>query len=209
MVIGLPLATVMGFRRESTPAVAASDRQQNAAFGDELRAVISESANRAASSGESVRITVSERQDPNGAAGSRQYVIAVDPATGSESAEESAPPPPAEGGARRTSSTDWIPPVPAAAGGSVHDLENPIPRVQELLRGLGLEPASMSFALLDDVLTNPLGGGHVNHLMRVQTANGRREDYAVEYILRNPSITAHEIASLSRLPIAPEHLRGL
>lgn len=103
--------------------------------------------------------------------------------------------------------TDWLPPIPAAKTGSVLELENPIPKVQELLVELGINPAQLQFELLDDVVSNPLGSGHVNHLMRVRMPNGWKEDFAVEYILRNPKITAHEIVNLSRLPPAPEHLR--
>ena len=87
-------------------------------------------------------------------------------------------------------------------------MENPIPSVQDLLLKMGINPAEVKFELVDDVINN-LGGSYVNHLMRVNMPNGWKEDFAVEYILRNPTITANEIAALSRLPSAPPHLRGV
>lgn len=119
-------------------------------------------------------------------------------------AAAAAAPPPA---AALPGNQEWLAPIPAAKGGSVFELENPIPQVQDLLVKMGLNPAEMQFELLDDVNSNPLGSGHVNHLMRVKTPNGWKNDFAVEYILRNPSITANEIAAMRRLPPAPDHLR--
>lgn len=104
---------------------------------------------------------------------------------------------------------DTLAPIAASNKGSVFDLENPIPKVQDLLIKMGINPAEIQFELLDDVNSNPLGTGHINHLLRVRTPNGWKEDYAVEYINRNANITANEIAGLRRLPTAPEHLRGV
>ncbi len=195
MVIGLPLATVMGYNREGSPEGPGPSLQQDAAFGEQLRTAILDSTNRAAGGNGQGGV----RQDCGvGATGNRQAAAAtaVDPAAG-------------EGAGRRVRDTDWIPPIAATNTGSVTDFENPIPRMRDLLAQLGINPASIQFELLDDVNVNPMGGGHINHLMRVQTPNGRKEDYAVEYILRNPSITANEIVALNRLPTAPEHLRGI
>ncbi len=74
---------------------------------------------------------------------------------------------------------------------------------------MGINPEGIQFDLLDDVVSNPLGEGHVNHLMRVRMPTGWKLDFAVEYILRNPAITAHEISALNKLPEAPAHLRGV
>jgi hypothetical protein len=160
-VIGLPLASVMGFGRKDELRA-----QPKEAFGEQLQAVMA----------------VDERQKTDVATESRQPDSAA-------------------------SSQDWLPPIAATNSGSVLQLENPIPKVQDLLVKMGINPAEMQFELLDDVNSNPLGAGHINHLMRVKTSNGWKNDFAVEYILRNPSITANEIAAMKRLPTAPDHLR--
>lgn len=92
-----------------------------------------------------------------------------------------------------------------APGDSVFALENPIPKLQEALRGLGIEPAGMKFELLDDVATGP-GGSRVNHYVRVQMPGGWEEDFGVEMVNRTPMVTANEIASLIRRGAAPANI---
>ncbi|MCC6536931.1 MAG: hypothetical protein IT162_05240 [Bryobacterales bacterium] len=89
-----------------------------------------------------------------------------------------------------------------AAEDSVFALENPIAKVQEALRSIGIEPSGMKFELLDDVATGP-GGTRVNHYMRVQLPGGWEEDFGVEMVNRTPMVTAYEIASLVRRGVAP------
>ncbi|MBM3797712.1 MAG: hypothetical protein FJW31_27505 [Acidobacteria bacterium] len=95
-----------------------------------------------------------------------------------------------------------------APGDSVFALENPIPKLQDALRSLGLEPAGMKFELLDDVASGP-GGTRVNHSLRVQMPGGWEEDFAVELVNRTPPVTAHEIASLMRRGAAPANISYL
>ncbi len=92
-----------------------------------------------------------------------------------------------------------------APGDSVFALENPIPKLQEALRSIGIEPAGMKFELLDDVASGP-GGTRVNHYLRVQMPGGWEEDFGVEMINRTPMVTAHEIASLVRRGMAPAQI---
>ena len=115
---------------------------------------------------------------------------------------------PSAGATRPVLATDWIAPLASARSGSVFDMENPIPKVQELLIKMGINPGEIKFELVDDVINN-MGGSYVNHLLRVDMPNGWRENFAVEYIHRNPSITANEIAALGRREPAPAHLRGV
>jgi hypothetical protein len=173
MVIGLSLATVMGYGGKD----AAQTKEKNA-FGEELQSAIS----------------VSGRQE-----------IAVATENGQVPAAAMAGPGPGPG----DGSMNWLAPIAVTNTGSVHELENPIPKVQDLLIKMGINPAEIQFELLDDINSNPIGTGHVNHFLRVRTPNGWKEDYAVEYINRNANITANEIAMLRRLPVAPDHLRGV
>ena len=115
---------------------------------------------------------------------------------------------PSVGSTRPELASDWIAPLASAKSGSVFDMENPIPTVQNLLIKMGINPAEIKFELVDDVVNN-MGGSYVNHLMRVDMPNGWRENFAVEYIQRNPSITANEIAALARRESAPPGLRGV
>ncbi len=115
---------------------------------------------------------------------------------------------PSVGSTRPELASDWIAPLASAKSGSVFDMENPIPTVQNLLIKMGINPAEIKFELVDDVVNN-MGGSYVNHLMRVDMPNGWRENFAVEYIQRNPSITANEIAALARREPAPPGLRGV
>ena len=200
--IFLPLATVMGFNRNQS-ATAPPETKRTTEFDDHLAETITESINRAARDGRSVQITVSERQNAGDTAGNRQFVITVDP-TPAPKSDAATPPPPA----RQPLETDWNPPLRSATSGSVFDMENPIPKVKDLLEKMGISASGIKFELVDDVINN-LGGSYVNHLMRVNMPNGWKEDFAVEYIHRNPKITANEIASLNRKPAAPDHLRGV
>jgi hypothetical protein len=170
MVIGLSLATVMGYGGKD-----AAQAKEKTAFGEELQSAI----------------TVGGRQE-----------VAVATENGQAAAALAAP-------VAADGAMNWLAPIAATNTGSVHELENPIPRVQDLLIKMGINPAEIQFEFVDDVNSNPLGTGHVNHFLRVRTPNGWKEDYAVEYINRNANITAIEIAMLRRLPTAPDHLRGV
>jgi hypothetical protein len=201
--IFLGLGYVMGHGRKDV-AAAAQEAKGDTQFGDQLAETIASSIARAKGGGGGVQITVSERQDSGAGAGTRQYVITVDPVASrsvSAVAQPAGQAPAAAAAVRAPLETDWIPPLRSATSGSVFDMENPIPKVKDLLVKVGVNPIGMQFELLDDVINN-LGGSYVNHLMRVTTPNGRVENYAVEYIHRNPSITAHEIVAQSKLATA-------
>ena len=198
MVIGLPLASVMGFRPDPVQQQQQLTREEG--FSEELRTRMADSSGRSPVSAPELPRT-SERQDPGAAAGIRQAA----PQTVELPVANDAPARPPVG----ESNAPSITPIRASLDGSVFQLENPIPKVTELLTKMGIDVAGIQFERLDDAVSNPLGAGHVNHLMRVKTSNGWKEDYAVEYILRGPSITANEIAAQARRPEAPPHLRGV
>lgn len=226
--IGLPLAMVMEWGRrkaEEKPQQPQSDDP----FAQQLAEAVSRSIDRATQSGRAVEITIQERQSAGAETGNRQYVITVAPSGlpaaaqstitplnngGNTSNGGAAAPPAAAPAAALNSPTparpepDRLPIIPAATSGSVFDMENPIPRVQQRMRELGLDYSGAQFELLDETASG-IGGTIVNHYMRVRTPNGWKEDFAVEYILRNPSITANEIAGMMRRPPAPSHLRGI
>ena len=150
----------------------------------------------------------SERGNAAGSSNGSRTAPSSSPGTSTSNATATSPATAAVSAPRPPLETDWNPPLRSATSGSVFDMENPIPKVQDLLVKMGINPAEVKFELVDDVINN-LGGSYVNHLMRVNMPNGWKEDFAVEYILRNPSITANEIAALNRLPAAPPHLRGV
>lgn len=206
--IGLSLGTVMEWGRRRADDTKAQPSQGDDAFGRQLSEALARSIDRASQSGAPVEITVQERQGDGAAAGSRQFVITVAPqqhdtgkaASGASMSTAAAP-------AAASSEPDRLPIIPAATTGSVFAMENPIPRVQQRMRELGLDFSGAQFELLDETVASPGAGQIVNHYLRVRTPNGWKEDFSVEYVLRNPTITAHEIAGMFRRPAAPAHLR--
>lgn len=220
--IGLPLAMVMEWGRKKAEEVP-QQPQSNDPFAEQLAEAVARSIDRASQSGRAVEITIQERQTVGAEAGNRQYVITVTPPSGRSPQPQE--PERREPAATSTSNVlqtadapntprparpepDRLPIIPAATEGSVFDMENPIPRVQQQMRELGLDYSGATFQLLDESVSG-VGGTIVNHYLRVNTSNGWKEDFAVEYILRNPTITAHEIAAMMRRAPAPEHLRGI
>lgn len=75
------------------------------------------------------------------------------------------------------------------------DYEDPTPKVQSELQKLGIDPSGMKFQRWDDEISN-WGGHYTNHSLRVDLGNGVSEDFSIEWTLRNPSVTANEIARL-------------
>ena len=227
--IGLPLAMVMEWGRKKAEEVP-QQPQSDDPFAQQLAEAVSRSIDRASQSGRAVEITIQERQNVGAGTGNRQYVITVAPpssgrahqqqqeaerrvptvadstATPLDTADVPNEPPAAPRVARPE--PDRLPIIPAATEGSVFDLENPIPKVQQKMREMGLDFSGATFQLVDEPVTG-IGGTIINHYLRVNTSNGWKEDFAVEYVLRNPSITANEIASMTRRPPAPAHLRGI
>ena len=78
---------------------------------------------------------------------------------------------------------------------SYRDYEDPIPALTEQLRQMGVDPSPLQFELVDDV-NNTIGGSMTNHLIRTTFPGGRVENFAIEWTLRNPKITAVEIQRL-------------
>lgn len=213
--IGLPLGTVMEWGRRRAADAKAQPLQGDEGFGRQLSEALARSIDHASQSGAPVEITVQERQGDGGAAGSRQFVITVTPhqheaATTPREAVATAAAPAAAaaaGAPASASEPDRLPIIPAATSGSVFAMENPIPRVQQRMRELGLDFSGAQFELLDETAASPGAGQIVNHYLRVRTPNGWKEDFSVEYVLRNPTITANEIAGMFRRQAAPAHLR--
>ncbi len=218
-----------GFGDHLAETIAESVQRANQA-GRPVRITVSERQNAAAETGSrQFEITVnplSEDSQPATAGGTRTSErgssssgtrasgatasagTATSTGTRSSTAEGSGSAPPPVVSTRPVLASDWIAPLASAKSGSVFDMQNPIPGVQDLLIKMGINPAEIKFELVDDVINN-MGGSYVNHLMRVDMPNGWRENFAVEYIQRNPSITANEIAALGRRDPAPPHLRGV
>lgn len=97
-------------------------------------------------------------------------------------------------------SMERLPPI-GSNNLSVHDYEDPVPELVGILQKMGVNTAGMTFELYDDVIEN-LGGHYTNHLIRADLGNGKKEDFSVEWTLRNPKVTAVEIARLSKMSSA-------
>ena len=78
-----------------------------------------------------------------------------------------------------------------------NDYENPIPQVVNILREMGIDASGMKMERWDEVVAN-WGGHYTNHYIRVEIGNGINENFSLEYTIRNPKITAVEIARLLR-----------
>jgi hypothetical protein len=93
-----------------------------------------------------------------------------------------------------------LPPIASdKSGRTFHDFENPIPMVEARLRQLGVDPTGVRFSLWDEVVAN-LGGHYTNHYINVVLPNGHRENYSIEWTLRNPVVTAVDIQRLMQTP---------
>jgi len=92
---------------------------------------------------------------------------------------------------------DRLPTIPSN-NLSVHDYEDPVPELVSILHSMGIDTSQMTFELYDDVVSN-IGGSYTNHLIRTDVGNGLKEDFSVEYTLRNPRVTAGEIARMLKM----------
>ena len=134
MVIGLPLASVMGFRPDPVQQQQQLAREEG--FSEELRTRMADSSGRGSVSAPELPRT-SERQDRGAAAGIRQPA----PQAVELPVAKDAPALPPIGESYAPSVT----PIRAAVDGSVFQLENPIPKVTELLTKMGIDTAGIQF----------------------------------------------------------------
>ncbi|MBM3812675.1 MAG: hypothetical protein FJW20_13690 [Acidimicrobiia bacterium] len=183
-------------------------------FGDQLSQAISNSLASLGIPTGQLKVDVKEAAGQNPGAGSmmRQFVVTVSPSTpsldsGQSSALANIPPGlfvGESGKLRPHRASDFAPDtidrLPAIPSNnlSVNDLENPVPELVSILQGMGVDTSRMTFELYDDIVDN-LGGRYTNHYIRTDLGNGIQQDYSVEWTLRNPKVTAVDIASLLKL----------
>jgi len=169
-----------------------STLSSSAAFEQQLYEALAHSLERLSGQSRQIQVNIQETtsQLPATVTGSRQYTITVVPLSG-PSVPESSP-------ASAEPELERLPPI-RSNNGSVRDLENPIPRLTGLLQSMGVDTTGFRFDLIDEVISN-WGGDYTNHYIRTRFPNGREQDFSVEWTLRNPRVTAAEIASLMKLP---------
>jgi len=174
------------------PSPMPSTSSYSVGFEQQLYDAIANSLGRLSGQSRQIQVNVQETTShlPATATGTRQYTITVVPL--------SAPSVPQSSPASAEPELDRLPPIRSNKG-SVRDLENPIPKLTELLQSMGVDTTGFRFDLIDEVVSN-WGGDYTNHYIRTRFPNGREQDFSVEWTLRNPRVTAVEIASLLKLP---------
>jgi len=200
-------------------------------FEQQLYSALANSLSRLGVDGSKIEVNVqeTERQNPGVGSSVRQFLITLTPVGGKAEgataiangtlAALTAPRSPAAvavppgqvvnaaGKIRILRASDFapdtmerLPPIPSN-NLSVHDYEDPVPELVSILHSMGIDTSRMSFELYDDVVSN-IGGNYTNHLIRTDIGNGMKEDFSVEWTLRNPRVTAVEIARMLKMQTA-------
>ncbi|MFN7920399.1 MAG: hypothetical protein U0Q16_09895 [Bryobacteraceae bacterium] len=89
-------------------------------------------------------------------------------------------------------------PIPAdRSNRSYTSYENPIPLVVAELNKLGIDSSQLKMELVDEHLVT-WGGALTNHFIRTTFPSGIKEDFSLEWTLRNPKVTAVDMQRILR-----------